>query len=225
MIDGVHVLYRFYSATGQLLYVGKTTDPPKRFRQHSRDKDWWDEVASITMAEKYDTEAELLAAERRAIQIERPKHNSVHNGRFKLVGSGQLDDASAIFQCDTCNAAIASGDGYLHVRESDIVDAEGDEDCRRRHIRADSLLVQEIRLLAPSELPRPARWRASHADCDETPYNNLYLIEVERADTAAKLLAWSAQLAEKSWLHNTNWATFVRGLIENAASNDRSNHD
>lgn len=36
-----HVLYRFYGATGQLLYVGITMNPVQRFRSHRGTKDWW----------------------------------------------------------------------------------------------------------------------------------------------------------------------------------------
>jgi hypothetical protein len=38
-------LYRLYDETGQLLYVGITTYPPKRFVEHERDKPWWPQVA------------------------------------------------------------------------------------------------------------------------------------------------------------------------------------
>lgn len=73
----VHVLYRFYSATGQLLYVGITMNPPARWKKHRESKDWWGEVVGITL-ETYSTRDELEAAERRAIRVERPLHNIVH---------------------------------------------------------------------------------------------------------------------------------------------------
>lgn len=75
-----HVLYRFYSATGQLLYVGITANPPTRFKAHRRTKDWWSEVVGITL-ENYATREDLANAERRAIQVERPLHNVVHAKR------------------------------------------------------------------------------------------------------------------------------------------------
>lgn len=73
----VHVLYRFYSATGQLLYVGITMNPPARWKKHKESKDWWGEVVGITL-ETYPTRDDLQAAERRAIRVERPLHNIVH---------------------------------------------------------------------------------------------------------------------------------------------------
>lgn len=81
-MTGTHVLYRFYSATGQLLYVGITMSPPDRFKSHRDTKAWWAEVAGITV-ENYESRGDLEKAERRAIQVERPLHNVVHNGNRK----------------------------------------------------------------------------------------------------------------------------------------------
>src|SRR5688500_16967169 len=72
------ILYRFYSSEGQLLYVGVTQDPPARFRDHRRQKEWWTMVAGITV-ETYEGRAAVMSAERRAIKIEHPKYNVQHN--------------------------------------------------------------------------------------------------------------------------------------------------
>lgn len=80
--DPAHVLYRFYSATGQLLYVGITMNPPQRFKNHRDSKAWWEQVSGITV-ENYPTRGDLEQAERRAIQVERPLHNVIHNNGTK----------------------------------------------------------------------------------------------------------------------------------------------
>jgi predicted GIY-YIG superfamily endonuclease len=72
-----NVLYRFYSATGQLLYVGITMNPPRRLKEHRKSKDWWAEVAEITI-ENHDSRAAVADAERTAIQTEHPRYNIVH---------------------------------------------------------------------------------------------------------------------------------------------------
>lgn len=77
MSNKTHVLYRFYSATGQLLYVGITMNPPQRFKSHRDSKEWWPTVSGITV-ENYSSRDELAQAERRAIQVEHPLHNVVH---------------------------------------------------------------------------------------------------------------------------------------------------
>lgn len=84
MTDSTHVLYRFYNATGQLLYVGITMNPPQRFKSHGGGKEWWSQVAGITV-ESYNSRADLEGAERRAIQVERPLYNIVHNHRTRKL--------------------------------------------------------------------------------------------------------------------------------------------
>ena len=44
----LHVLYRFFDASGNLLYVGITCNPSGRFSDH-RTKNWWRDVANITL--------------------------------------------------------------------------------------------------------------------------------------------------------------------------------
>lgn len=77
-IEQPHALYRFYSDTGQLLYVGITSNPSARFPQHQKSKTWWHDVAGISV-EKHGTRADALAAEARAIRIEKPLRNITHN--------------------------------------------------------------------------------------------------------------------------------------------------
>ena len=47
----MNTLYRFYANDGTLLYIGITISPPQRFKQHSRDKAWWNEVARIELVQ------------------------------------------------------------------------------------------------------------------------------------------------------------------------------
>lgn len=73
-----HVLYRFFDAAGALLYVGITYDPPTRLSMHNVSQPWWGDWATSTMT-RYDSRAELVAAEREAIKSEKPLYNIVHN--------------------------------------------------------------------------------------------------------------------------------------------------
>ncbi|WP_445520478.1 GIY-YIG nuclease family protein [Streptomyces sp. NEAU-174] len=72
-------LYRIRNADGELLYVGISAKPPQRWGQHAADKDWWPEVAGLSI-EWFDSKTEALAMEARAIRTERPRHNIQHNG-------------------------------------------------------------------------------------------------------------------------------------------------
>lgn len=76
-VERPHALYRFFAEDGELLYVGITSNPARRFAQHGSDKEWWEEVAEIRM-ERLPSREAVLAAERAAIIAERPRYNVVH---------------------------------------------------------------------------------------------------------------------------------------------------
>jgi predicted GIY-YIG superfamily endonuclease len=71
-----NVLYRFFDTAGRLLYVGITQNPQLRLRDHRAMKDWWAEVANVTM-EHFDSRQAVEAAERIAVRTENPVHNTV----------------------------------------------------------------------------------------------------------------------------------------------------
>jgi len=72
------VLYRFYDADYELLYIGQTISPRTRFKDHAITKDWWEDVAKIELV-RFNGPIELSQAEIRAIKTEKPKYNVMHN--------------------------------------------------------------------------------------------------------------------------------------------------
>ncbi len=72
-------LYRFFDGTDDLLYVGLSINPGKRFEKHRAEKPWWVDVSRIQMEQHPDLET-LRQAERVAIQNEKPRHNVLMNG-------------------------------------------------------------------------------------------------------------------------------------------------
>lgn len=72
-IPGV-LLYRCFDVHGQLLYVGVTCRYGGRMLDHQRSTPWWPQVARVG-TEQFPSETAALAAERVAIQSERPVHN------------------------------------------------------------------------------------------------------------------------------------------------------
>ncbi|MCK1813286.1 GntR family transcriptional regulator [Streptomyces sp. XM4011] len=70
-------LYRLYDDAEQLLYVGITSRPKERMRQHAGDKHWYREV-SFREIEWFDSREEAGQAEVEAIRTERPLHNHQH---------------------------------------------------------------------------------------------------------------------------------------------------
>lgn len=73
-------LYRLYSRTGGLLYVGISVDPKRRVKEHSRQQPWATKIHHYR-ATRYDSVEAAARAEVRAIRRERPKHNVLHNRR------------------------------------------------------------------------------------------------------------------------------------------------
>jgi predicted GIY-YIG superfamily endonuclease len=70
-------LYRHFSATGELLYVGISCKPITRLKQHEHDASWAAQITRVEI-EKFADRAAALQAERDAIKKERPKHNVMH---------------------------------------------------------------------------------------------------------------------------------------------------
>ncbi len=67
-------VYRFFGPRKRLLYVGVTRRGYHRIHQHSRDKEWWQDVRTATF-EHFPTRQEALWAEAEAIWSENPIHN------------------------------------------------------------------------------------------------------------------------------------------------------
>lgn len=74
-------VYRFFDASGALLYVGKAVDPIARQKNHER-RIWWPDVdTSRTTHTWFDNERLALDAEDAAIRDENPLYNRVGGGR------------------------------------------------------------------------------------------------------------------------------------------------
>jgi hypothetical protein len=72
------VLYRHFSAAGELLYVGCSLRFLDRTAQHSANAEWFSEIANITL-QHFDSPRSALLAEEQAIKAERPRYNFAHN--------------------------------------------------------------------------------------------------------------------------------------------------
>lgn len=201
-----HALYRFYSATGQLLYIGITLDPGNRWKQHAKDKPWWADVAGISV-ENHPDRASVLAAEARAIEVEKPLYNKVRPslGRKAPRPSPPAPVRELVWLCEACGQPVADGTGYIHVNNIEVTAAQrawADYDQRDTNQGEDWDAVLQL-------LDDEPRWRVHHASCDPAPEANDYWIDVARARTHAHLLQRTAHLLEKSWLEVTDWRAFI----------------
>lgn len=67
-------LYRMFNENGALLYVGITEVGVARWRQHQREKEWFNEVRAFTV-ETFPSRDAVAKAELQAIRTEHPKYN------------------------------------------------------------------------------------------------------------------------------------------------------
>ena len=79
-MSDIFTLYRFFDSSDALLYIGRTVNPGRRMEKHRDTQPWWSEVTRITMEQQPDLST-LCAAERQAIESEKPLHNVRMNER------------------------------------------------------------------------------------------------------------------------------------------------
>ncbi|WP_328344658.1 DnaB-like helicase N-terminal domain-containing protein [Micromonospora sp. NBC_00421] len=84
----VTALYRWFDADGTLLYIGITNDPHVRQSAHAKKSSWADFAVRGTI-ERFPSRQEAEAAEKAAIEAERPLFNHIYNdtteARARLV--------------------------------------------------------------------------------------------------------------------------------------------
>lgn len=84
MINSDFVVYRMYDEMGRLLYVGQSINSRQRMYDHSVSKDWWRDIENVRF-ERFETRAEMRAAEALAIRTEHPIHNVIGHSLRKQI--------------------------------------------------------------------------------------------------------------------------------------------
>lgn len=205
-----YTLYRFFAADDTLLYVGLTVNPGRRMEKHRATQPWWKDDARIEMEQHADI-ATLRAAEREAIETEKPLFNQRMNSR-----TFRFD--TLVWPCDICSAPIDDNDGYLTMSYAELhnyraaVKAHDD-----RMAAAHPEWENGWRIYSLGELydwPPRVAWQAFHGACDPDPESSDYWIGVERLRTPRALIGWCAHLGEKKWLVDTNWRQILHRFAE-----------
>lgn len=83
-----HFLYFLWNAIGELLYVGITDNPSRRFAEHQKTQPWWSEVAT-RKCEIYDSKLLAEMAEKEAIVSMHPKYNKKDKALRPNLGAAQ----------------------------------------------------------------------------------------------------------------------------------------
>lgn len=139
-------VYRFYDADDNLLYIGSSKQLDVRYKDHAKKKPWWPDVHRKTET-WYPTRERAYAAERGAIQTERPKYNV----------NDQIPELT-----DLEKELMALGDQFKHDREA--LDAlrkrcqEAVAECR-----ATGISVEKIAWHLRIEKNTAAYWLADRA--------------------------------------------------------------
>lgn len=113
-----HILYRHFGHDGELLYVGITADPGRRFQSHAAATPWWNQVIGITL-EHFANRVELRQAEKAAIQSENPRYNKTHSAGFRRTPRGRSLERKAAEQellppsDPESNRAVINGKRYI----------------------------------------------------------------------------------------------------------------
>lgn len=205
MSERLHALYRFFDASGDLLYIGITLNPAGRWKQHREDKPWWEEVADITI-ETYPDRPSVLEAERKAIITERPRYNKTHNTDRPV---GRPTETVIIWACFECGEDVVD-DGYIQLgctgqELAEIGSAHREYEAKRR-TQGSWAPVDMSELF---DLPGPAPWRPVHDRCDKLGDASPSWIYSRDVRTYRDLLVWTCHLASKSWIDSTDWFRFV----------------
>lgn len=86
-------LYRLYDADGELLYIGISRKPEKRFEQHAACKNWWHLVARKVIS-SCPTEEAALRAEEAAITAEQPLYDGTRRIKDPTLPRFAYDDSA-----------------------------------------------------------------------------------------------------------------------------------
>jgi hypothetical protein len=99
-------------------------------------------------------------------------------------------DGAIVWTCFTCFSPVADGAGYVGIRPADIQTPDTWADAWHVAHYEHTAAGDELNLGLGAD----------------------YQIEVERIRTPMQMLAWTAHLAEKRWVSDTNWSNLVRAV-------------
>jgi predicted GIY-YIG superfamily endonuclease len=75
--------YTIQDNKGKTKYVGITSNPDRRFKQHAKTKAWWQEEGDKIKTKSYSTREKAAKAEKKDIKKKSPEYNIVHNSKAR----------------------------------------------------------------------------------------------------------------------------------------------
>jgi predicted GIY-YIG superfamily endonuclease len=111
-------LYRLYDAEDDLLYIGISRDPEKRFKAHAHDKNWWHCVRYVDLT-WFSNYPAARQAENAAHRSERPPYNGMgHTGLGWDIPALRYDDSAD--QADIRQRLLAALEAGTYVPGSHL---------------------------------------------------------------------------------------------------------
>lgn len=116
-----YILYRWWDASGDLLYVGKSISMFARIAAHRKSSAFFPAAESMTI-ERFSDAAALSVAEVKAIREEHPLHNVVHNGAPGTPRNLNSPARIVASHWSTIDGdAIEVGDLIRHIQDDEVV--------------------------------------------------------------------------------------------------------
>jgi predicted GIY-YIG superfamily endonuclease len=176
-------LYRAYSATDELLYVGVSISVMARLSQHKSSADWFDGTSRIDV-EWYPTKREALAAEMQAIKTEYPIYNkmgrvaeSVEMGiEHKGITAGSLKELG--WYCKLWCRLVGKWEDKARNEPSIVMSLKHWKQAEQNADKVDIIWLRRKKRLHPrwslwSEIPEAIEYRKVTQPLPHTPYPSI----------------------------------------------------
>ena len=144
--DLTHVVYRHYSATGGLLYVGMTADYVHRHHAHSVSA-WWPLVARSEVSD-FMSKMDALRAEFHALRDESPTFNRMKSNGYHPTPQGPASDPEIVSAQISAHVANLLASAGISQRTAATQTGIPLTTLSRRLTGASPFLVTELAVLA-----------------------------------------------------------------------------
>jgi hypothetical protein len=165
------VLYRFFDADGELLYIGKSVNVWSRFTSHRSGSAFYPEATKVTLQRGFKTEDRLSEAEISAIRAERPRYNKTHNTRWHAGAWNRVPLTDMPLLTHEVVRVVEDGDviaqGILDdIEETFFVCAEEGDCCEEPagyslYIIGEEWITVDIAHIDGADDPRVYVWQSS----------------------------------------------------------------
>jgi hypothetical protein len=118
------------------------------------------------------------------------------------------------YVCDRCGKDVHPPDGVVHLRKSDLDEAEVSTAVAEVLRAAEDAIGQKVRTAADITPIRRAPWVVAHDDC-VTEDDVFYDIDLAEVAQWPGVVRWTSHLLGKVWFPVTAWDHFLTKVLKN----------